>query len=291
MELAKRYRTLIEQRLNELLSNPDGDRIAEAQAYSLLAEASRYRPMVLLCAASCFGVDAASALDAACAVEFVHGATVVLSDMPSLEYTLVRRNKLPTYRVYGEACSFLAAGALVGWAFELLCSNLESLKVAKPKAMDAIRSLAGALGRNGLFSGIWQEYRLTENRMEIVQDIHCKRTGLIFQAAAKIGGILGGAKRHELELLETYGCNVGLAVRIIEDIWEYMEGEDSSRKPLRQSLRPANLTSSIGDEASRQMAKNLIISAQEAVKPLGSAAGALAELAEYILTNGLVRKS
>jgi len=291
MELVEQYRSLVDRRLSELLAGADGDRVAEAQAYSLLADATRYRPILLMCAASCFGVGADAVLDAACAVELVHGATVVLSDLPSLEYTLMRRSQLPTYKVYGEACSFLAAGALVGRAFELLCSNLESLKVDKPKVMEAIRSMAGALGPNGLFSGIWQEYRLAESRMEVVQEIHSKRTGLMFQVAAKIGGILGGAKKSELEILGTYGCNTGLAVRVIEDVWEYMEGEDSSRKPLRRGLRPANLVGAIGDEAARQMAKNLIVSAQEVVEPLGETAVPLLKLADYILSSGLVRKA
>lgn len=290
MNLFEKYRTLVNKRLNELLKLSKGNRLLEAQAYAVLSDASRYRPIFLLCAAQTFGRKPNSVLDSACAVEFVHSATVMISDMPQVEFTLLRRERLPTYRMFGGACSVLAACALFGRAFELLCSNLESLKIEKPKALEAIKSLAYAIGLDGLPSGIWNEYRLTEDRVELIQDIHAKRTAILFSTAGKIGGILGGAKKSELEILEICGRNIGLAVRIIEDIWEYWEGQDSSRKPARKGLRPANLVKLIGQETARDMAKSLITSSQEALKPFGKGANILASFADYVLSAGLVRK-
>lgn len=286
----EKYRSIINERLGELLKSSNDDRLSEAQAYTVLSEAPRYRPIFLLCSAKAFGCKPTSVLDAACAIEFVHSASVMISDMPQVEFTLLRRERLPAYRMFGSACSVLAACALVGMAFNLLCLNLENLKIEKLKALDAIKSLASAIGLDGLPAGIWNEYRLTEGRVELIQDIHAKRTAILFSTAGKIGGILGGAKRSELEILEVCGRNIGLAVRIIEDIWEYLEGQDSSRKPARKGLRPANLAKLIGLEAARDMAKSLVISSQETAKLLGKTANVLTSFADYILNVGLVRK-
>lgn len=290
MSLFEKHRALVNKRLAELLKLSGDDRLVEAQAYTVLSDAPRYRPILLVCAAQTFGCKPNNVLDAACAVEFVHSATVIISDMPQVEFTLLRRERLPTYRMFGGACSVLAACALFGRAFELLRSNLESLKVEKPKILDAIRSMSDAIGLDGLPSGIWKEYRLTEGRMELIQDIHAKRTAILFSTACKVGGILGGARKSELEILEVCGRNIGLAVRVIEDIWEYWEGQDSSRKPVRKGLRPANLVRLIGQETARDMAKNLVVSSREAIKPLGKRADILANFADHILNAGLVRK-
>jgi len=287
----EQYRNLVDNRLSELLAASDDALLVEAQAYTVLSDAPRYRPILLLCSAKSFGRTPKSVLDAACAIELVHSATIMISDMPSVEFTLSRRDQLPAYRMFGGACSILAACALFGSAFKLVSSNLERLKIEKPKAMDAIGCMSDAIGLDGLFSGIWKEYRLTENRMELIQDIHAKRTALLFSIAARIGGILGGARKSELGMLEVCGRNIGLAVRIIEDIWEYWEGQDSSRKPTRKGLRPANIVKLMGQETAREMAKNLIVSSQEAIKPLGKSANTLLSFADYILATGLVRKA
>ncbi|MDX9974322.1 MAG: polyprenyl synthetase family protein, partial [FCB group bacterium] len=115
-----RRRTLIERALEERLPSADEEprRIHEAMRYATLGAGKRLRPMLVLEVGAMADTARDAYLDAACALEFVHTASLILDDLPSMDDAALRRGTPATHTAFGEATAVLASLALVAMAFD-----------------------------------------------------------------------------------------------------------------------------------------------------------------------------
>jgi geranylgeranyl diphosphate synthase type II len=106
----KHLRDLVEERLPALVPGAgSGSPLAEAAAYALLAPGKRTRPVMTLLCARRFGGSVEAALDAACAFEMVHAASLVFDDLPCMDNAMQRRGRTTTHLTFGEDAAVLAA--------------------------------------------------------------------------------------------------------------------------------------------------------------------------------------
>jgi geranylgeranyl pyrophosphate synthase len=68
------------------------------------------------------------------------------------------------------------------------------------------------------------------------------KTAALIAACCKGGAIVGGATEKEIELLYTYGLNLGIAFQIIDDILDYTEDQQTIGKPAGNDLRQGMVT-------------------------------------------------
>ena len=68
------------------------------------------------------------------------------------------------------------------------------------------------------------------------------KTAALIAACCKGGAIVGGASEDEIELLYTYGLNLGIAFQIIDDILDYTEDQSTIGKPAGNDLRQGMVT-------------------------------------------------
>lgn len=68
------------------------------------------------------------------------------------------------------------------------------------------------------------------------------KTACLIAACCKGGAIIGGAADDEIELLYTYGLNLGIAFQIIDDILDYTEDQSTIGKPAGNDLRQGMVT-------------------------------------------------
>ena len=68
---------------------------------------------------------------------------------------------------------------------------------------------------------------------EQLKFIHAKKTGALLRASIIVGAIIGGATKEELEILSDFGCKIGLAFQIIDDILDVEGDEEKVGKNLR----------------------------------------------------------
>jgi geranylgeranyl pyrophosphate synthase len=64
----------------------------------------------------------------------------------------------------------------------------------------------------------------------------------LIAACSKGGAIVGGASDEEIELLHSYGINLGTAFQIIDDILDYTEDQATIGKPAGNDLRQGMVT-------------------------------------------------
>src|SRR4029077_19587474 len=95
-------RMQVDRRLADLIPTPGEEpgHLGEAAHYALLAPGKRFRPLLTLLTAGALGAPISRPLHAACAMEMVHAASLVLDDLPSMDDARLRRGRPTTHRVY-----------------------------------------------------------------------------------------------------------------------------------------------------------------------------------------------
>jgi len=64
--------------------------------------------------------EAAPAMHAACAIEFIHTYSLIHDDLPALDNDDLRRGKATCHKQFGEATAILAGDGLLTLAFQTI---------------------------------------------------------------------------------------------------------------------------------------------------------------------------
>lgn len=206
--------------------------IYESMRYSLVNGGKRIRPILAVLCSELFSDEVDKVLPAACAVEMIHTYSLIHDDLPAMDDDDIRRGKPTNHKVYGEAMAILAGDGLLNEAFNIM--TCESLKHGESH-LKAMKVLGDASGANGMVGGQVVDIQ-SENcdiDFEQLKFIHAKKTGALLRASIIVGAIIGGATKEELEILSDFGCKIGLAFQIIDDILDVEGDEEKVGKNLR----------------------------------------------------------
>ena len=116
----------------------------EAMRYSLLAGGKRIRPVLALATASTLGLERASVLPLAAAIELIHTYSLIHDDLPAMDDDDLRRGRLTCHKMFGEDVAILAGDGLYAEAFQLLLTEQRGDPAAVLAA--AARARAGDWG-------------------------------------------------------------------------------------------------------------------------------------------------
>src|SRR6478609_308054 len=120
------FQPLIAAALDPLIpaGGPAPTPVVEAMRYTLLAPSKRVRAVLVLLAADLCGTSA-RAMPAACAVEAIHAASLMLDDLPSMDDAPLRRGRPAAHIEFGEAITILAAFGLLNQSFAHLARHYD----------------------------------------------------------------------------------------------------------------------------------------------------------------------
>lgn len=258
-------------------------RLEEAMRYAVLQGGKRLRPLLALLACEACGGDAALAMPAACAVEFVHAYSLVHDDLPAMDDDDLRRG-LPTCHVaYDEATAILVGDALLARAFEVLATGIENPALAARSCA----TLAQAAGASHLVGGQSDDLAgsAAADSFEHLQAIHRRKTGAMIRASLALGGIAAGADEVKLAALAEYGRHFGLVFQITDDLLDAQGDAVQVGKRVGKDANRGKLTypGVLGVEQSEAQAEELVAQACQAIGLLGSGADPLAALARSLL--------
>ncbi len=221
------------------------------------------------------------ALDAACAVEFVHVFSLIHDDLPAIDNDDLRRGRPTCHKVYGEALALLAGDALFARAFEVL----SEADYAPPVLARAMRALAPATGTNGLVGGEVMDVlnEGAEPNLAVLRDIHARKTGALIAVACELGGIVGGGSQAQSDALRRYGAKVGVAFQIADDVLNETSTAAELGKAVGSDRARGKVTypSLMGIEESKRLADETVESALGELVGLPGKTEALAELARF----------
>ncbi len=244
----------VEARLCELA--PAGGRLLPAAMHhAVTTPGKRLRPLLLLLTAIQLGRPVEDAMDAACAVEMVHAASLVIDDLPCMDDSPLRRGHPATHVRYGQDVAVLAGVALLNQAYALL----SRAPLCAAVRLDMVEALSHAVGLEGLAAG--QDLDLHEPSSDLsgLRQAHHLKTGALFVAAVGLGGRIGGASGVETGALERFGAELGLAFQARDDVLDAREthgGPGSGR---------STLISLLGPEGARREAQGRLSAAKRAL--------------------------
>lgn len=223
----------VERELERLLPS-DASGLAEAMRYAALGAGKRVRPALVLAACECCGAPSALALPAACALEMIHNYSLVHDDLPAMDNDDLRRGRPTVHRAFGEAEALLAGDALLTLAFEVVSAESLAAGVRPERVVALVAELARAAGVAGMCGGQALELACEKSQTDIGQnqlrEISVRKTGALFRAAARLGGIAAGASAEQLAALTEYGEAFGDAFQITDDLLDM--GQDQERAAL-----------------------------------------------------------
>lgn len=228
------YRAAVERAIGDHLPTfTEGEEtVCRAMSYACEAGGKRLRPVLLLAFAALAGGDVQAAMPFACAIEMLHNYSLVHDDLPCMDNSPLRHGKPSVHTVYGEDLAVLCGDALLNRAFETMLSA--DVAVDADRRLRASLVLANAAGIRGMIGGqtIDLENEGKAISLELLEELHRKKTGALITAACEMGAILGGGDEQLVNAAREYGKCVGLCFQLVDDILDVTSTAEELGKPV-----------------------------------------------------------
>ena len=230
--------------------------IYDAASYSLNVGGKRIRPILFMLVYFMYKGEDKEVIDMAAAIEMIHTYSLIHDDLPCMDNDDLRRGKPTNHKVYGENIAVLAGDALLNEAMILLMDF--SIKHGK-EALVAAREIAYAAGVDGMIGGqvvdIINEGKIISK--EELNYMHLKKTGELIRSSIVAGAILAEADKSEIDLLNKFGMNLGLAFQIKDDILDVTGDVEKLGKNTLADVNKSNFITMYGLEECKVMCEDL----------------------------------
>ena len=271
-----------EATLNRLLPDIEAvpQRLHQAMRYAMLGSGKRVRPLLCHASGEMFDAPPEKLTSAACAVELIHGYSLVHDDLPCMDNDVLRRGKPTCHVKYGEAMALLAGDGLQALAFGALSdANLPNL---------ALRLLADAAGSRGMAGGQGIDLDAVGRTLSLdaLENMHLLKTGALIRAAVLLGALSGNASDKDIESLSGFASTIGLLFQVTDDILDAESNTAALGKTAgkdAQSNKPTYV-SLLGLDTAKQKALALGELAEQQLNAFGSRANRLRAISHYIAT-------
>ena len=192
----------------------------------------RLRPALLLLAAGACGYRGRDHHTLAAVIEMIHTATLLHDDV--VDESEMRRGHATANAMFGNAASVLVGDFLYSRAFQLMV-GLERMRVlrivadatnliAEGEVMQLMHAGDAALDERGYFGVIE------------------RKTAKLFEAAGRLGAVLGDAPPAIEDALARYGMHLGTAFQIMDDVLDYSGDAAAIGKNLGDDLAEGKMT-------------------------------------------------
>ncbi len=261
MKVESRIEKGLNEALRRVMRTGAPPTLAAAIRHSVFPGGARIRPKLCLAvAASCGDDNPSLATSAACAIEFLHCASLVHDDLPCFDDADLRRGKPSTHKAFGESTAVLAGDSLIVLAFEILGREV---KTSPDRAAHIIGIVASSVGMPfGICAG--QAWESEDDA--ILADYQRSKTGSLFAAATEAGAIAAGGDATVWRML---GERLGEAYQVADDIHDVAGSVDDLGKPVGQDIshhRP-NAVHHHGMQGATTLLKQLVTDAVDAIPP------------------------
>jgi geranylgeranyl diphosphate synthase type II len=261
-----------EERLHQVLGEADpADLLQAAMREAALGAGKRMRPLLMMLLARDLGCQPAGMLDAACAVELVHAASLILDDMPCMDDAMLRRGR-PTIHVrFGEDVAILAAISLLSRAFGLVATAPGIPADARTRMSS---TLANAIGTKGLAMGQYQDLHSGRGKRSC-DDIAVTnelKTGMLFDVAVNMATVIAECGDSVVLPLKRFAKAAGQGFQIRDDLLDCLDSVVTG-KDTGNDAGKATIVLTMGtEEAQRQLAFLVQESDRHLVSALGEQA-------------------
>ena len=185
--------------------------IRQVSEYIINSGGKRLRPALVLLSAGCFGYPGKAHYELAAVVEFIHTATLLHDDV--VDESDLRRGRETANALFGNAASVLVGDFLYSRAFQMMVgvSNMEVMQILS----DATNTIA-----EGEVLQLLNCHDPDIDEESYLRVIRYK-TAKLFEAAGRLGAVIGGGNEAQKQALARYGMHLGTAFQLIDDVLDY----------------------------------------------------------------------
>jgi len=260
----------------------------QAMRYGLFSGGKRIRPILALASGEAVGAPIARVMPFACALEMIHSYSLIHDDLPAMDNDDLRRGKPTNHIVFGEGMAILAGDGLLTEAFRVMADAALRRGQDQSAALRALREITIGAGAIGMVGGQVADLE-AENKKPtraLVEYIHVRKTAALIRAAVRAGALVGGAQPKQFTRLNRYGGSIGLAFQIADDILDVEGSTDRTgkREGRDAELRKVTYPTAVGMAKAKARAQELLDEALHAIKPFGSSAEPLRQIALFIVS-------
>lgn len=229
ISLYESERKKINKILSEALKHRKPYSLYEPSSYILNSGGKRLRPLLVLLSAKAVGGEFKNCYNAAAAVEMLHNFTLVHDDI--MDNADKRRGRLTLHKKYNQNTAILAGDSLLSIAYEYL------LKDCNGNAKDVISSFTQGLIEVCEGQSLDTDFESRKNvaLSEYITMIK-KKTAAMAEMCCRIGALLGGGRKSQVNALSSYGLNLGIAFQIQDDLLDISADEKEFGKAIGGDL-------------------------------------------------------
>jgi len=228
------------------------DEINQLFEYMKARSGKMLRPGLVLLAGDAVGEITDKHIQVAAIVEMIHNATLLHDDVIDEGQ---KRRGLPTINnLWGNESAVLMGDFLLSRVFRM-CSDLQP-KVTTMIAAAAARTCEGELQqvikrRNWQ----WRKWRQSAGRLTAPHCVPCcvlseseyidiitEKSAALFSICCSLGSLLANANEDQVQSLERFGLNAGIAFQIIDDLLDLTGDESQTGKTAGSDVNKNKLT-------------------------------------------------
>jgi octaprenyl-diphosphate synthase len=180
---------------------------------------------VLLSASAC-GYSGTRHHDLAAVVEFIHTATLLHDDV--VDESSLRRGRETANAVFGNPASVLVGDFLYSRAFQIMVG------AGSMRVMQVLADATNIIAEGEVLQ--LMNCRNADIGIDAYLQVIRYKTAKLFEAAGRLGAILGEANPEIETALADYGMHLGTAFQLIDDVLDYSGEEAETGKHLGDDL-------------------------------------------------------
>jgi len=200
--------------------------VRQVSEYIINSGGKRLRPALVVLSAGAFGYAGKHHHNLAAIVEFIHTATLLHDDV--VDESNLRRNKETANALFGNAASVLVGDFLYSRAFQMMV-EVDNMRVMQVLA-DATNTIAE--GEVLQLLNCHDPDVKEDNYLRVIRF----KTAKLFEAATRLGAIIGNATPTEERALAIYGMHLGTAFQLIDDVLDYSSDFQDTGKNIGDDL-------------------------------------------------------
>ncbi len=206
--------------------------VRQVAEYIVGGGGKRLRPALLLLTAGATGYQGTEHHTLAAVVEMIHTATLLHDDV--VDESSLRRGSPTANAEFGNAASVLVGDFLYSRAFQMM------VRLNRIRVLEILAETTNAIAEGEVLQLMnASDADLDETAyLEVIQ----RKTARLFEAAARLGAVLGGTTRDVEDDLARYGMHLGTAFQLVDDVLDYSGDAQSIGKNLGDDLAEGKMT-------------------------------------------------
>jgi len=206
--------------------------IRQVAEYIVGGGGKRVRPALVLLSARACGYDGPHRYTLAAVVEMIHTATLLHDDV--VDESKLRRGHATANATFGNAASVLVGDFLYSRAFQLMVG------VGSMRALEILSQATNVIAEGEVLQLMnTRNPDLDEaGYLRVIQ----RKTAKLFEAAAQLGAVLGGADAEREAALARYGMHLGTSFQLVDDVLDYTGERSVFGKNLGADLAEGKMT-------------------------------------------------